>query len=150
MSTAPARIPNATQPQSVLDSSSFEAAAAAAAAAAGLTPLDTVEVAEGACVSVVVCTMVEVCVSPRVIVTCAAGGAVVGWGADVVGRVEVVAAGSVGVALDSLVAGCVLVLIVRVGVERVTLAPLPTADAPPPPQPAIATAASTPNIAATA
>jgi hypothetical protein len=140
-STATARIPNATHPQSVLlsDSALFDAAAApAAAAAAGLTPVVVVDVVvEGTAatvtvsvslwVSVFVTVTALVVVKARVSVMEAAGAA---------GRVVVSAGVVVGVVSVAVVVGVLRAGVVRVSVGSVAVMPVETATPSPLPHPA--------------
>jgi hypothetical protein len=142
VSTATARIPNATQPQSVLlsDSALFDAAAApAAAAAAGFTPVVVVEVVvEGAAatvtVSVSLWVWVFVTVTALVVVTASVSVTVA---AGAAGRVVVSAGVVVGVVSVFVVVGvCVLRAgVVRVSVGSVAVTPVESAT-PSPPHPA--------------
>ncbi len=149
-STATARIPNATHPQSVLlsDAALFDAAAApAAAAAAGFTPVVVVvdvdeTVVEGGAstvtvwvslwVSVLVTVTALVVVFATVSVTVAGGAA---------GRV-VVSIGVVVCVVSVATVGVVSVGVVRVTVGRVAVTPVVTAMPSPPPHPAAMTTTS--------
>jgi hypothetical protein len=136
-------MPNATQPQSVLLSDSlFEAAAApAATAAAGLTPVVVVAGVDNATVAVWIFVTVTgvVVVTAVVWVTVAAGRA---------GSVVVSTAVVVCVVVTCGVVGMLRVGVVRVGAGSVAVTPVEIAAcSPPPPQPGIRSATSTPKKA---
>ena len=143
-STATARIPNATHPQSVLlsDSALFDAAAApAAAAAAGLTPVVVVDVdatvvdGAAATVTVSVSLWVSVLVTVTALVVVVASVSVTVT-PGVAGRVVVSAGVVVGVVSVAVVVGVLRAGVVRVSVGSVAVMPVETATPPPLPHPA--------------